>query len=58
MTPKPSEEFEQFDKAMDKILSVSKEELKRRLKVEEDRKAEAKRAKKVASKPSRSVAGR
>jgi hypothetical protein len=28
---KPSEEFERFDKAMDKIMSVSKEELDRRL---------------------------
>jgi hypothetical protein len=27
MTSKPSEEFERFDKAMDKILSVTKEEL-------------------------------
>jgi hypothetical protein len=32
MIPKPSEEFEKFDKAMDKILSVSKEALDRRLK--------------------------
>jgi hypothetical protein len=31
MTHKPSEEFERFDKAMDKIMSVSKEELDRRL---------------------------
>ena len=31
MTSKPSEEFDKFDKAMDKILSVSKEELDRRL---------------------------
>ena len=31
MTSKPTEEFEKFDKAMDKILSVSKEELERRL---------------------------
>ena len=29
---KPPTEFEMFDKAMDKILSVSKEELDRRLK--------------------------
>ena len=58
MNNRPAEEFEKFDKAMGKIMSVSKEELKRRLKAEEDRKAEAKRAKKVASKPSRSVAGR
>jgi hypothetical protein len=29
--PKPSEEFEKFDKAMDKIMSVSKAELDRRL---------------------------
>jgi hypothetical protein len=28
---KPSEEFEKFDKAMDKIMSVSKSELDRRL---------------------------
>jgi hypothetical protein len=28
---KPSEEFERFDKAMDKIMSVSKKELDRRL---------------------------
>jgi hypothetical protein len=28
---KPSEEFQRFDKAMDKILSVSKQELDRRL---------------------------
>jgi hypothetical protein len=28
---KPSEEFEKFDKAMDKIMSVSKKELDRRL---------------------------
>lgn len=34
-----SEEFERFDKAMDKIMSVSKEELNRRL-------AAAKKAKK------------
>ena len=27
----PSEEFEKFDKAMDKIMSVSKKELDRRL---------------------------
>jgi hypothetical protein len=32
MTPKPSTEFEKFDKAMDRIMSVSKEELDRRLK--------------------------
>jgi hypothetical protein len=32
MTSKPSEEFEKFDKAMDKIMSVTKEELDRRLK--------------------------
>jgi hypothetical protein len=32
MTSKPSAEFEKFDRAMDKILSVSKEELDRRLK--------------------------
>jgi hypothetical protein len=31
MTNKPSEEFEKFDKAMDKIMSVSKEELDRRI---------------------------
>lgn len=31
MTSKPSEEFEKFDKAMGKIMSVSKEELDRRL---------------------------
>ena len=31
MTSKPSEEFEKFDKAMDKIMSVTKEELDRRL---------------------------
>ena len=31
MIPKPSEEFEKFDKAMDKIMSVSKAELARRL---------------------------
>jgi hypothetical protein len=31
MTSKRSEEFDKFDKAMDKILSVSPEELKRRL---------------------------
>jgi len=31
MTSKHSEEFEKFDEAMDKILSVSKEELDRRL---------------------------
>jgi len=28
---KPTPEFEKFDKAMDKIMSVSKEELDRRL---------------------------
>jgi hypothetical protein len=28
---KPSDEFEKFDKAMDKIMSVSKKELDRRL---------------------------
>jgi hypothetical protein len=33
MTAKPPTEFEKFDKAMDKILSVSKEELDRRLMV-------------------------
>jgi hypothetical protein len=38
MTDKPSEEFTKFDKAMDKIMSVSKAELDRRL-------AEAKKAK-------------
>jgi hypothetical protein len=38
MTSKRSKEFETFDKAMDKIMSVSKEELDRRL-------AEAKKAK-------------
>jgi hypothetical protein len=38
MKDKPSEEFEKFDKAMDKIMSVSKKELDRRL-------AEAKTAK-------------
>lgn len=32
MISKPPSEFEKFDKAMDKILSVSKEELDRRLK--------------------------
>lgn len=32
MTSKPSEEFRKFDKAMDKIMSVTKEELDRRLK--------------------------
>jgi hypothetical protein len=31
MTYKHSDEFDKFDKAMDKILSVSKEELDRRL---------------------------
>jgi hypothetical protein len=31
MTDKPSAEFEKFDKAMDKIMSVSKAELDRRL---------------------------
>jgi hypothetical protein len=31
MTSKPSEEFEKFDKAIDKIMSVSPEELKRRI---------------------------
>jgi hypothetical protein len=31
--PKSSEEFEKFDKAMDKIMSVSKAELDRRLEV-------------------------
>jgi hypothetical protein len=31
MTDKPSEEFEKFDKAMDKIMSVSKAELDKRL---------------------------
>jgi hypothetical protein len=39
MTSKRSDEFEKFDKAMDKILSVTPEELKRRL-------AAAKKAKK------------
>jgi hypothetical protein len=33
MTDKPSEEFEKFDKAMDKIMSVSKAELDKRLEV-------------------------
>lgn len=37
-TTKASEEFKRFDKTMDKILSVTPEELKRRLK-------EAKKAK-------------
>jgi len=32
MTPKTSDEFEKFDKAMDKIMSISKKELDRRLK--------------------------
>ena len=32
MTPKPPTEFERFDKAMDKIMSVTKEELDRRIK--------------------------
>ena len=58
MTSKRSEEFEKFDKAMDKIMFVTKEELKRRLKAEEDRKAEAKKTKKTAPKPSRSTADR
>jgi hypothetical protein len=40
LTSKRSEEFEKFDKAMDKIMSVSKEELDRRL-------AAAKKAKKA-----------
>jgi hypothetical protein len=31
MTDKPSEEFRKFDKAMGKIMSVSKAELDRRL---------------------------
>jgi hypothetical protein len=31
MTDKPSEEFEKFDKAMDKIMSVSKKELDRQI---------------------------
>jgi hypothetical protein len=31
MTSKPSEEFQRFDKAIDKIISVSPEELKRRI---------------------------
>jgi hypothetical protein len=31
MTSKPSKEFEKSDKAMDKIMSVSKQELDRRL---------------------------
>ena len=31
MKDTPSEEFENFDKAMDKIMSVSKEELDKRL---------------------------
>lgn len=31
MTHKSSEEFEKFDKAMDKIMSVSKSELDKRL---------------------------
>jgi hypothetical protein len=39
MTSKRSDEFDRFDKAMDKILSVTPEELKRRL-------AAAKKAKK------------
>jgi hypothetical protein len=36
-------EKEKFDKAMKKILSVSKEELKRRLEAEKQAKAKAKR---------------
>jgi hypothetical protein len=31
MSDKPSDEFNNFDKAMDKIMSVSKAELDRRL---------------------------
>lgn len=31
MTDKPTEEFTEFDEAMDKIMSVSKQELDRRL---------------------------
>lgn len=31
MKDKPSEEFKRFDKAMDKIMSVSKKELDRRI---------------------------
>jgi len=31
MTDKRSEEFEKFDKAMDKVMSVSKKELDRRI---------------------------
>jgi hypothetical protein len=31
MKEKPSEEFQKFDKAMDKIMSVSHDELKRRI---------------------------
>ena len=31
MTGNPSEEFTKFDKAMDKIMSMSKQELDRRL---------------------------
>jgi hypothetical protein len=31
MNPKPSEEFKKFDKAMDKIMSVSHDELKKRI---------------------------
>ncbi len=32
MTTKPFEEFERFDKAMDKIMTVTKQELATRLK--------------------------
>lgn len=38
MTSKPSEEFENFDKAMDKVMSVSKAELERRIAVAKESK--------------------
>jgi hypothetical protein len=51
MISKPSSEFEKFDKAMDKILSVSKEELDRRLKAAKKAK-KGKRYPKIAERKS------
>ena len=52
---KKTEEFERFDEAMDKIMSVSYEELQRRLKAEKEQK-EAEKTKGKAVKPSQSPA--
>jgi hypothetical protein len=48
---KPTPEFERFDKAMDKIMSVSKEELDRRLKAAKSAKTGKRYPKPQQSKP-------